>query len=199
MHLLSIFRGSRSLRATAEIRLGRQRRVFSQTARPLQFPLSFDGPIAVLEKGFQAEGRIREFAANDLTGLKEFAPHALVATLHTALELADRKLRGLLPLASLELALVVLTRIDDTPLAAHHRDLLWQAFAIPVFEQLQDADGMVIARECEVHDGLHLDDNAALPDELKSEIVTEHCECGGETPRLKRRAFDRQMAAAVAA
>ena len=66
----------------------------------------------------------------------------------------------------------------------------------------------MIARECEVHDGLHIDEAAAVleidGDELiatqltafedpilrvrtglNAAIVNEHCECGAETPRLR--------------
>jgi hypothetical protein len=52
-----------------------------------------------------------------------------------------------------------------------------------VFEQLRGSDGAVIARECEVHDGLHII-GESRPD-LRGEIVTEHCACGAETPRLR--------------
>jgi hypothetical protein len=118
------------------------------------------------------------------------------------------KLRGLFDLPSLSTALVVLTRLDDSPLADHHRDLLWQAFRVPVFEQVRGWDGTVIARECEVHDGLHVAESSVIPqldnDELlitkadtseeclvpirtgfAAEIITGHCDCGTETPRLR--------------
>ncbi len=124
------------------------------------------------------------------------------------LSLADLKLRGLFDLPSLSMALVVLTRLDDSPLASHHRDLLWEAFRVPVFEQVLGWDGTVIARECEAHDGLHVATSSAIPhlhgDELlvtqltvfddplvrvrtglAAEIVTGQCECGSETPRLR--------------
>jgi hypothetical protein len=174
----------------------------------LEFPLSFTGRIALLEGGFHPRPNIREFAAADLERLAPYEPEALVCPLDLALSLADRKERGLFTLPSLSVALVVLTRLDDSPLAGHHRDLLWQAFRVPVFEQVLGWDGTVIARECEVHDGLHVAESVAIPhlhdDELlvtqltvfdeplirvrtglAAEIVTGHCECGSETPRLR--------------
>jgi hypothetical protein len=180
-------------------RLGRSSKALSSNGQPLQLPLSFTGPVAVLEAGFRTDRRIREFAAPDLAGLEEFAPRILVIPLDAALQLADQKLRGLLPLPSVDFALIVLTRTADTPLAQHHRDLLWEAFGIPVFEQLQDAEGRVIARECEVHDGLHLEAGCSAPQGLDCEVLRDHCECGAETPRLKPKAGVLERAAAVAA
>ncbi|MES1260478.1 MAG: hypothetical protein ABUS49_01990 [Acidobacteriota bacterium] len=196
MHLLSLFQGPGRHGAAPRGRLGRARKGRGQS--DLQLPLLFHGSVAVLESGYRLDRQTREFTTQDSSGLQEFDPRALIAPLHAAMELAHLRLRGLLTLPSLELALV-LTRIDGTPLAAGERDLLWRAFAIPVFEQLRDAGGRVIARECEVHDGLHLDAAAVIPAELKGEIVNEHCECGGETPRLKRQVPGREKAAAAVA
>lgn len=227
----------RRRRASAEERLGRLRRVLDQidvkypehnpesaldelppappplrrgrmTLQPLQFPLNFGGRIALLEGGFHPSRNVREFAAVDLGALVRYEPEALVCPLDVALSLADLKLRGLFALPSLSMALVVLTRLDDSPLADHHRDLLWKAFLVPVFEQVRGWDGTVIARECEVHDGLHIAESSVIPhlddDELlvtqltafeepvvrvrtglAAQIVTEYCECGRETPRLR--------------
>jgi phenylacetate-coenzyme A ligase PaaK-like adenylate-forming protein len=174
----------------------------------LEFPLIFAGRIALLEGGFHPCPNVREFAAADLDQLPHYAPEALVCPLNLALFLADQKQRGLIGLPSLSVAMVVLTRLDDAPLATHHRDLLWHAFGVPVFEQVLGWDGTVIARECEVHDGLHIAESAAIlhvyDDELlvtqltvfdeplvrvrtglAAEIVTGHCECGSETLRLR--------------
>jgi hypothetical protein len=83
------------------------------------------------------------------------------------------------------------------------RDLLWRAFGLPVFEQLLGADGRVVARECEVHDGLHADEGETLlageAAGHSAEIVTGHCYCGLETPRLRNIVRLRERAAAAAA
>jgi hypothetical protein len=121
------------------------------------------------------------FLVTDLPGLRQWAPEALVLPLDVALFLADRKQRGLFDLPSLNTAILVLTRLADSPLPRHHRDLLWRSFGVPVFEQLLGPDGVVIGSECEVHDGLHVDNGAGMP----GEIVTDHCACGLETPRLR--------------
>jgi len=99
--------------------------------------------------------------------------------------LADQKHRGLFDLPSLSKAMVVLTSIDDSPLADHHRDLLWHAFRVPIFEQLRALDGHVLAMECEVHDGLHVCSNEAWG--IDGKLVVDPCACGLETPRLRSR------------
>ena len=145
-------------------------------------PLPAPARIALLEAGFQPGPNMCEGTVEGLASLRFWAPEVLVLPLDLALALADRKLRGLFDLPSLDTAIVVLTSVDDSLLADHHRDLLWQAFGLPVFEQLRASDGAVIASECEVHDGLHIIESR--PD-LKGEVVTDHCACGAETPRLR--------------
>ncbi|HEY3838653.1 MAG TPA: hypothetical protein VGL72_18875 [Bryobacteraceae bacterium] len=117
--------------------------------------------------------------------LRSYAPEALVAPLDLALSLADRERRGILDLPSISTAIVVLTSSEDSPLTDDHRDLLWRAWGVPVFEQLRGPDGTVIASECEVHDGLHIEADFDLS-RAEFEIVSGVCECGAETPRLRR-------------
>ena len=139
------------------------------------------------------ERNTREFTLDDLPAMHQWSPEAIVAPLKTVLSLADQRLRGLADLASLRIALIVLTDIDGDPLASHYRELLWQAFQVPVFEQLRGRDGAILARECEVHDGLHLDPGANLTPELEIALVNDHCECGLETPRLMVSSLSRAL------
>ena len=110
----------------------------------LRFPLDFAGRIAILDSGFQSGGNMREFTDPDVRWLRQYAPEAIVCPLDVALSLADQKIRGLIELPSLTIALVVTTKFDDSPLEDHHRDLLWRAFGVPVFEQLRGPDGKVL-------------------------------------------------------
>lgn len=176
--------------------------------QPFRCPLPASARIALLEGGFLPHPDLREFSVADMPGLLNYAPEVLVLTLGLALSLADQKQRGLRALPSLTTAIVVLTSLGDSPLEEHHRELLWRAFRVPIFEQLRGWDGAIIARECEVHDGLHIEETAAIlhlhGDELLAtqlmtsnepivrartgltgEIATANCECGAETPRLR--------------
>src|SRR5207237_314030 len=67
-------------------------------------------------------------------------------------------------------------------LSAAQRDGLWSRFGVPVFEQMVDERGNLLAAECEGHDGLHLlcDLEAAPPGVLRRGV----CACGVETVRL---------------
>jgi hypothetical protein len=176
----------------------------------LHLPLLAPVRIATVDTHFRIRANIREFVAGDVVNLRTYEPEVLVLPLSTAISYADQRLRGRLELPSLRVAIVVLSSIDDAPIADHHRDLLWEAFGLPVFEQLLGWDGRVIARECEVHDGLHFDASAVaaeldggelivmgMPTGLTAEIVGDHCECGAETPRL-RHLNGRKVCAAAA-
>ncbi len=169
------------------------------------FPLSAPAPaelrIAAINAEFRSAANLRHFSLADGAELRSWKPEALVLPLSTALILAERRLGGGFDLPSLSTAIVALTSFDDMPVDAHHRDRLWRAFAVPAFEQLRGWDGNVIARECEVHDGLHIDETlgrfriegsellvtqqARARTGLSGEIITAHCECGAETPRLR--------------
>lgn len=178
-------------------------------AESFRFPLPGPVRIALLEGRFRADRNMREFGFQDVAWLRSYAPQAVVTPLDLALSLAERKTRGLFDLPSLETALVVLTSFGESVITGRQRDLLWRAFGVPVFEQLRAWDGSIVARECEVHDGLHIDESAAIlqlherellatqlnmPGHpilrartgLTGEIVTGRCECGAETPRLRK-------------
>jgi phenylacetate-coenzyme A ligase PaaK-like adenylate-forming protein len=187
--------------------LDRPARLPRRQLQKFRFPLAMPARVAMFEGGFSADGAIRQFAAREASQLHDYVPEALVLPLPVALTLADHKQRKLLNLPTLTTAVVVLTSLNDI-LAEHHRTILWRAFGVPLFEQLQGWDGAVIARECEVHDGLHIDETAVILEKdgeelvatqltsfedpilrvrtgLTAAIVTEHCECGAETPRLR--------------
>jgi len=186
----------------------RQCAVAGLSGRPgseiLRFPLPAPARLAVVDVQFLPAGNLRHFAAGDVRDLVDYAPEALVLPLSSALSMADRKLRGLFDLPSLRVGIVVLSSLDSSdggPLGTCHRDLLWKAFGLPVFEQLRGWDGRVIARECEVHDGLHFEGDAAhagrILADLPAEIAVAQCECGSETPRLRHVAAPLVSAAAA--
>lgn len=152
-------------------------------AEPFWFPLPVPARTALVEAGFRAGPNMRAFAAEEMEMVEKWGPEAIVLPLHLALSLAEQKRCERLVLPSVDTAIVVLTSVHAPSLSDHDRDILWRAFGVPVFEQLRGADGAVIARECEVHDGLHV--VGPVPD-LEGERIEEHCACGSETPRLRR-------------
>lgn len=174
----------------------RRRRPGVSAGEPFRFPLPSAQKIALIDDRLGCEGNVRRFDPENVAGMAEFAPDAVGMPLQLALTLADQTLRGLFSLPSLTLAMVVITSIEDSPLADHQRDLLWRAFRVPVFEQLRGADGSIVARECEVHHGLHVCHTSAL--ELGNPVSYDQCDCGNDAPRLMQREHVLRAAAASA-
>ncbi len=79
-----------------------------------------------------------------------------------------------------EYPIVVLSEQDCDLLSATDRDYIWNTFGVPVFEYLLAASGRIIARECEAHDGMHVEGDVgpgfAITDEL--------CACGRSGSRV---------------
>jgi hypothetical protein len=146
---------------------------------------------AVLEPWFAAGGgdpRIRVFRPNQLENdleseLKRFAPQAIAASRHRIEELA--RSAGALQKIAPTHAVVVLHRFLQAsqflPLGADDREELWRAFRVPIFEQVIGPRGLLLATECEAHDGLHIES----PD-MRADGYVERspCGCGRSTPRL---------------
>ena len=66
---------------------------------------------------------------------------------------------------------LVYTKLGEPLLDPTLRDRLWQAFELPVFEQLHGFDGELLASECEAHEGMHLETEAAIFEVLDGELV----------------------------
>ena len=78
--------------------------------------------------------------------------------------------------------LVVFSSVHEALMTDADRDYIWHTFRVPAFEYLLDGGGEIIARECEAHEGLHLD---RAPESLGRATVTEQpCDCGQSGVRL---------------
>ena len=56
-------------------------------------------------------------------------------------------------------------------MSTEQRERLWDAFELPVFEQLRGFEGELLASECDAHDGLHLETENAVFEELDGQLV----------------------------
>ncbi len=119
---------------------------------------------------------VRVFANGWSVDAAAFAPAAVAGTLEQLTALA----RAGIP--SLTHSIIVLWRPEQHRMTDSHRDALWSAFRVPVFEQVIGKSGKLLAAECEAHDGLHV----ASPDlPLHGECLDDSpCPCGRKTPRI---------------
>lgn len=83
---------------------------------------------------------------------------------------------------------VRIARPGERWLTEAERESLWDAFRAPVFEQVVDRSGAVLAQECEAHDGLHIE-SMVFSRELAAKgyyIENEKCGCGRPALRLRQ-------------
>lgn len=77
-----------------------------------------------------------------------------------------------LDLSGVDHAIFVLTECGDKPLTDVLRVVLWQTFGVPVYELLIGTGGVLLASECEVHEGWHAESPAAFS-LIDGELVVE--------------------------
>jgi hypothetical protein len=80
-------------------------------------------------------------------------------------------------------ALICLLRPAESLITLDERALFWRVFGVPLFEQIVDPSGRVIAWECEAHDGLHVDSDETELEGYRLDVSP--CGCGRKTPRLQ--------------
>lgn len=147
-------------------------------------PLKRASKVAVLTKGFDEIAGLRMFDEKACASLETFQPEILAAPVSVL-----RRLVAALPKESLarpRYAVVAFTGIEEV-LDAQDRDLFWRNFEVPLFEQYIGLDGRVFARECEIHDGLHIvEEHAVIERHVDEELLlTSLTDIGRPTLRLK--------------
>jgi len=129
-----------------------------------QARLRLNYPVRVFPQGWSAEA-------------SAFGPSAIAAPLEHLLRLASSDRPPVL-----SHAVIVLANPGDPIFSIADRERLWKAFRVPVFEQIIDPNGALIAAECEAHDGLHIEIPVSPWDGYRLELSA--CGCGRKTPRL---------------
>ena len=139
---------------------------FSHWRRPkFVHPISPAPRTAVLLPLFRG---VEVFEESEPERLAVWKPQAIAATLAQLLRIR----------ADPTHAVIVLTRPGEF-LAGTGRDQLWDRFHVPVFEQIIDHDGTLLAYECEAHYALHV-----MSGEVTGVIRRERCLCGKEVDLL---------------
>lgn len=144
--------------------------------------------VAVLGARFREGKWVRVFAPEVTPALAAYAPQVVAAAASVLRALARGQKRSGGLLLPVECALVALTEADGAPLSQADRDLLWEAFGVPVYEQLIDVYGNTLATECEAHAGLHVRHAEGSLDSLamqfEREVDESVCGCGRTGARL---------------
>ena len=132
----------------------------------------------ILAPGFQETKLVKVFPAGWTEGAARFNPSSIAGP-------ADR-LR-ILTRRGLELghAVVAFTYDGQAGLSDDDRDLFWDSFGVPVFEQRLGPGNELLAMECEAHAGLHV-----MGDYDDAHLDRNSCVCGNPAPRVQRRRID---------
>ena len=138
---------------------------------------------ALLHPGLQAQGNTRLFTDPYSGALQTFAPQSLAGTPDILLPLAKATLHGQFALPRLRHAIVCFLIGEEVPIRLRpaDRELLWQAFGVPLFEQWRSPQGLLLAEECEAHHGLHL--LSGTPHCKPWQLAEQPCACGRTEPR----------------
>lgn len=91
--------------------------------------------------------------------LESYQPQALAGPAVELQMIATRVQERTLDLSSVDHAVFVLTQWGRSALSDTSRVVLWQTFGVPVYELFMSAQGMLVACECEAHDGWHVQPN----------------------------------------
>jgi|GEM_PF-1488605 len=133
--------------------------------------------------------------------LESYRPHVLLGAPADLEQLVERTRSLALDLSSVDHAIFVLTKCGNKPATDVLRVVLWQAFGVPVYELLVRGESLVLASECEAHEGWHVENGAAFSvidgelvlnaarrngvrTGLTGFIETEPCPCGRAGLRL---------------
>ena len=131
---------------------------------------------AILVDGFRETPSIRVFPAGWSDAVAKFRPAVIAAPLHYLRKLAAQA-QSLMP----GHAVIAFTGDAAVGVSDSDRNLFWQAFGVPVFEQYLGTRNELLAAECEAHAGLHVVSGCGhLP------VDRTRCACGNASPRVVR-------------
>jgi hypothetical protein len=144
---------------------------------------------------------VEGFAFECWSAIEAYQPQVLVGSAVELRMLAARVQEGALDLTSVDHAIFALGECGQSALADTTRVVLWQAFGVPIYELLMSAQGMLLASECEAHEGWHVEPGArfaaindeivlltggksATPTGLTGRLEVNRCPCGRAGVRI---------------
>lgn len=111
------------------------------------YPIQTTPKTAILRRGLRLRRPARWLDVEHQNQLRMFAPASVAGSIAQLRRFAESGL-------TLTHAVVVFST-NNRLLSDDDREWLWNRFGVPVFEQVLDADGTLLAYECEAHSGLH--------------------------------------------
>jgi hypothetical protein len=141
---------------------------------------------AILAPGFQETKLVRVFPLGWNEEAARFAPTSIAGPMEQLRRLTKLGLQ-------LKHAVIVFTYDGRSRLSDDDRDLFWNAFGVPVFEQHLGPGNELLAMECDAHAGVHLVGNFG-----KLRADRNSCACGNPAPRLPRRPRVEELAELLA-
>lgn len=183
-------------------------------ARKLDYHLNPMPRLAILMDGFHQSRQVRCFPEGWGENLNNFRPETIAGPVSALRRMAKMVLARGASFPHLKRPLMAFTGMpfpERTMLTEDDRNLFWKAFGVPVFERWLGFGLETLAKECEAHDGLHLNTDAALfqtrfngiqneliltsldhlshpvlrlATGLAGEITFQPCHCGQAGPRL---------------
>jgi hypothetical protein len=152
-------------------RLGRQRTRHCE----LPFPAGPELRVAQITATSPFD-RVAAFPPERWEELEAYRPQVLVGPAAELQKLRERVELGLLDLKAIDHAVFVLIECGDKPLSDASRVVLWQTFGVPVYELFVGMGGVLLASECEAHEGWHVQPYANFSvshDELVVNALTQ--------------------------
>jgi len=157
----------------------------AQKGQPIRGPWNCPVRVAVLDAWFPVDGKAR--FVRDWRALRAYRPEAIAGTPAALRSLARMLVDELVEPFHLEYGLIVFTGPGRPRLDYEDRDLLWRAFGAPAFEEFRDAEGNLLAYECELRSGLHVAPGVVAGDlarQLGGYVLGEACPCGRPGSRV---------------
>ncbi len=130
---------------------------------------------AILAPGFLETKLVRVFPAGWSEEAARFNPSSIAGTTEQL-----RRLTGLG--IQLHHSLIAFTYDSEAGLSDDDRDLFWDAFGVPSFEEHLGPRNELLAMECEAHAGLHVTEGFEY-----LHLDRNSCVCGNPAPRFPKR------------
>ena len=144
---------------------------------PFEYPSAGNPRVAVLLPGFRETRQVRYFDRLDNEAALRFAPEVLAGTAIQLRRIATKNRP-----TTVRNAVVVFTRESDPGLTEYDRDMFWDIFGVPAFEQYLSRRNRLLASECDAHEGLHIRTSSARREGWI--VDPAPCACGDTRPRL---------------